>query len=48
MAHHGYESCNTLRWFFDRFEYLRTGHRKYGDPLESSRRFAQAFDLDGR
>ena len=24
------------------------GHRKYGDPLESYRRFAEAFDLDGR
>ena len=23
------------------------GHRKYGDPLESYRRFAEAFDLDG-
>ncbi len=24
------------------------GHRKYGDPLEAYRRFAEAFDLDGR
>ncbi len=24
------------------------GHRKYGDPLEAYRRFAEAFDLEGR
>jgi hypothetical protein len=24
------------------------GHRKYGDPLEAYRRFAEVFDLDGR
>ena len=24
------------------------GHRKYGDPLECYRRFAEAFDLEGR